>query len=483
MTTQSTVEIGAAYIRVSTNDQTELSPDAQLRVILESAKADGYVIPKEFVYIEKKGVSGRRADNRQEFQRMVATAKTQPCPFKRLYLWKFSRFARNQDESVFYKSVLRKKCGVEIKSVSEPIADGMFGRLIESIIEWFDEYYSFNLSGEVMRGMTEKALREGYQCSPSLGYAAVGEGKPFIIVEKEYVIVDFIHQSFHKGKDMTAIAREANDMGFRTKRGNRFDRRGIYRILVNEFYNGIVVWNGIKFQGAHETRPSITDIFESNQQRIKEEYRPKSRRETSSCQHWLSGILKCSVCGASLSYNRSNDQKKRPDFFQCWKYGKGVHRESCSVSVKKAEEAVLTSLRQVMADQSVQYEYIRKPDQKVISEESRLSEALEKVAMKEMRVKDAYESGIDSLEEYKANKLRLQDERTHILDELEQLKETPDEPEGPDMQEILKRITTVYDLLMDPDIDNVTKGNAVRRIIKKIVFDRQMNEFHFYYYA
>lgn len=54
MTTQSTVEIGAAYIRVSTNDQTELSPDAQLRVILESAKADGYVIPKEFVYIEKK---------------------------------------------------------------------------------------------------------------------------------------------------------------------------------------------------------------------------------------------------------------------------------------------------------------------------------------------------------------------------------------------------------------------------------------------
>ena len=136
-----------------------------------------------------------------------------------------------------------------------------------------------------------------------------------------------------------------------------------------------------------------------------------------------------------------------------------------------------------MADQSVQYEYIRKPDQKGISEESRLSEALEKVAMKEMRVKDAYESGIDSLEEYKANKLRLQDERTHILDELEQLKETPDEPEGPDMQEILKRITTVYDLLMDPDIDNVTKGNAVRRIIKKIVFDRQMNEFHFYYYA
>ena len=31
------LDIGAAYIRVSTDEQTELSPDAQLRVILEQA--------------------------------------------------------------------------------------------------------------------------------------------------------------------------------------------------------------------------------------------------------------------------------------------------------------------------------------------------------------------------------------------------------------------------------------------------------------
>ena len=36
------LQIGAAYIRVSTDDQTELSPDAQLRVIRDSAKEDGF---------------------------------------------------------------------------------------------------------------------------------------------------------------------------------------------------------------------------------------------------------------------------------------------------------------------------------------------------------------------------------------------------------------------------------------------------------
>ena len=107
--------------------------------------------------------------------------------------------------------------------------EGMFGRLIETIIEWFDEYYSINLSGEVLRGMTEKALREGYQATPCLGYRAVGEGKPFAVEEKSYAIVEYIFQTYHSGKDMTATARAANARGYRTRRGNLFDRRGINR--------------------------------------------------------------------------------------------------------------------------------------------------------------------------------------------------------------------------------------------------------------
>ena len=98
------LRIGAAYIRVSTDDQAELSPDAQLRVILEDAKKDGFIIPPEYIFEEKKGISGRKAGNRPEFQKMIAVAKSQsPAPFERLYLWKFSRFARNQEESTFYK--------------------------------------------------------------------------------------------------------------------------------------------------------------------------------------------------------------------------------------------------------------------------------------------------------------------------------------------------------------------------------------------
>lgn len=477
-----TAVTGAAYIRVSTDDQTELSPDAQLREILKAAESDGCIIPKEFIFVENKGRSGRRADNRPEFQRMISIAKLQPTPFKRLYLWKFSRFARNQDESTFYKGILRKKCGIEIISVSEPIAQGMFGRLIETIIEWFDEYYSYNLSGEVIRGMTEKALRQGYQATPCLGYDSAGEGKPFIINDSAYAIVEFIHQSYHNGMDLTSIARAANERNYRTRRGNQFTLRTVRGIISNPFYKGTVSWNGISFQGSHETRTSVTSIFDENQERLKREYHPHGRRQVSSCRHWASGLLKCPVCGASLGYCHSNDPKRRPDYFQCWKYSKGQHETSCSISVNKAEAAILESLRMILENGELEFEYIKKKDAETSDSQILLSEALARMDRKEKRIKEAYENGIDTLEEYKINKMRLKTERETLLNNAGLIGNTQEKENHPSGQETLTRIKSAYDLLSDPDLDYEIKGNALRRIIKRIVYDRANNEFHFYYY-
>ncbi len=482
---QDILKIGAAYIRVSTDDQTELSPDAQLRVILDAAKTDGYVIPEEYIFIEKKGISGRKAKNRPQFQRMVSIAKSlspAPAPFQRLYLWKFSRFARNQEESIFYKGILRKKCGVEIKSVSEPIAEGMFGRLIETIIEWFDEYYSINLSGEVHRGMKEKALRHGYQSTPCLGYDAVGGGKPFIINENEYKIVEFIQHYYHTGHDLTAVARECNRRGYLTKRGNPFQRRNIDIILRNRFYIGIVSWNGIEFQGEHETRPTVTGTFQENLERLEKEFRPRKRREASSCRHWLSGILICGTCGASLSFNATRN--RNPSFFQCWKYSKGYHNDSCSLSVNKAERIVLASLKQVLDTGSIEFEYIKKVDEHLETERNLIKAALSRLSMKELRIRDAYENGIDTIEEYKANKERLKAEYDQLTKELEALTQEPNAAsEAAQKAEIMQNIHSAYDLICNPEVDCEIKGAALRRIVKRIIYHRKENRFEFYYYV
>ncbi|WP_242996742.1 recombinase family protein [Lacrimispora amygdalina] len=473
--------IGAAYVRVSTNDQTELSPAAQLREIKNAASADGVPIPDEYIFIEEKGISGRRADNRKEFQRMISIAKTNPSPFQYLYLWKFSRFARNQEESMFYKSVLRKKCGITIKSVSEPIMEGMFGRLIESIIEWFDEYYSINLSGEVTRGMTEKALRNGYQAAPCLGYRAVGEGKPFIIEEKEYEAVVFIHQSFFNGMDLASIAKEANNHGYCTKRGNSFDRRAVERILKNKFYDGTVTWNNISFQGSHEIRKEVTSVFKANQQRLKQEYRPRNRREVSACRHWASGLLICGYCGASLGYHAGSKTGHQSGYFQCWRYTKGLHKESCCISDKKAESLIIKSLQHVTAAAGTS-EYTKRAVLDQYLEKQQLESALEKLRAREIKIKAAYENGIDDLEEYRAGKERLKKTETELKIRIKSIESSKNAMDSHNRDASLCRISSACDILTDQSVSSEAKGRALRSVVKKIIYDKKSGEMKFIYY-
>ena len=123
------LKIGAAYIRVSDERQDEYSPDSQLKKIREFAAKEGTTIPDDYVFYDD-GISGKSVEKRDEFNRMIALAKEKTRPFHRIYVWKFSRFARNQEESMVYKNLLRKK-GVSVVSVSEPIPEGHFGSLIE----------------------------------------------------------------------------------------------------------------------------------------------------------------------------------------------------------------------------------------------------------------------------------------------------------------------------------------------------------------
>ena len=463
--------IGALYIRVSTDDQAELSPDAQKRLLLDYAKKNGIIISNDFIFSES--VSGRHVQKRPEFQRMIGIAKQPSHPIDVILVWKYSRFARNQEESIVYKSML-KKDHVEVISVSEPLVDGPFGSLIERIIEWMDEYYSIRLSGEVLRGMKEKALRNGYQSSPCLGYEAVGHGKPFQINEAEYAMVSYIMDLYdNQNMDETAIARKCNDLGYKTKRGNPFERRTIDRILQNPFYCGIVSWNGVEFEGAHEVRIS-KERFDRRQRLIASRKRPMKARNISTCKHWLSGLLKCSVCGATLSYTGNG---KCP-YFQCWKYAKGFHKTSVALSVKKAEEAVIEYFDLVLA--GADFTYVRKeqPAADKTAAIEQLQKKLSKLSARESRIRDAYESGIDSLEEYKANKERLISNRLQLESELEKLRKEQEEKEV-SKEDVLHEIKSVNDILKNPDVSYEEKGTLIRTIVDQIVYDKESGKMYF----
>lgn len=167
------VRIAMAYIRVSTDDQTEYSPEAQLEDIIKFCIANKMMLPKDFIFIEN-GISGRRADKRVAFQRMISKASDKPKPCNVILVHKFDRFARNREESVVYKSKLRKKLGIDVVAVKEPLPeDKKMALIMESQLETMGEYYSLNLADEVLKGLRKKADRGEHIGRPPFGYIKV----------------------------------------------------------------------------------------------------------------------------------------------------------------------------------------------------------------------------------------------------------------------------------------------------------------------
>lgn len=109
-----------------------------------------------------------RTDHRPDFQRMIADSAK--GSFDVIVVWKLDRFARNCYDSAHYKAMLRKH-NVKVLSATENISDGPEGIILESLLEGMAEYYSAELSENVLRGHTENALKCKFNGgTPTFGY-------------------------------------------------------------------------------------------------------------------------------------------------------------------------------------------------------------------------------------------------------------------------------------------------------------------------
>lgn len=480
------------YVRVSTGKQDELSPDSQAKLLKDYAKSHGYVVSKIFYEV---GISGRKADKRPEFQKMIGLAKSSDHPADAILVWKYSRFARNQEESIVYKSLLKKKHNVDVISISEPLVDGPFGSLIERIIEWMDEYYSVRLSGEVTRGMREKAERGGYQARPPLGYKIVSHKEPPVIVPEEAEIVKLIFEKYvHDGMGLFEIARLLNSHNFKTSHGKEFERRSIEYILQNPTYCGMVRWNRTINESkeirpesewiiAEGEQPAIIskELFDKAQERYKREYRPRGARPASTYKHWLSGIVKCPACGRTMTACKIENNKQTYCYFRCYGYSKGKCAAKNSISSLKLEPAVLESIKSVLDTGKITYRKIEVKTEDTADLKTILEDQIKKIDVKLQRIKEAYMNGIDTMEEYKENKRIVQGEKDSLEKQLSELKEEKISTKNED-KDMLMRVKNVYDILSSDSVDAMTKNEVLRSVVEKIVYNREKDELKVYYY-
>ena len=437
-------------------------------------------------YYLDDGISGRTAAKRPEFRRMIAWAKEKDHPFETILVWKFSRFARNQEESIVYKSMLSRS-GVDVVSISEPLAEGPFGSLIERILEWMDEFYSIRLSGEVKRGMAEKVSRGEVVTVPSFGYDI--DGKAYV-PNADAPTVRRIYREYLAGKGMAAIARQLGLEGVRTRRGNPPENRWVEYILTNPVYIGKIRWSkdgksnyqrGGDASGSYLTDGHFEAIvpleeWEAVQKRIaaSKAGRSKYERREQTADWMLKGLCRCSACNSTLVYTALSCPS-----MQCYKYARGQCRTSHSLSIAKANRLVIAYLENSVATMSFPLApHTIKRDDAAPDYEHLIS--LERLKIR--RIQEAYETEVYTLQEYAQRRKEI----SARIDELEQQAaqaRADARAKALDPLAFAQKVQAVLEILKDPAQDEAAKNAALKTVVSYIVYDKPTKRLAVYFYA
>ena len=300
----------ALYARVSSDKQdTDLSLSAQLKALRDYAERNNYLVVKEFV---DEAESGRTAA-RPAFREMISMAKRQGKPIDAILVWKYSRFARSREDSIVYKTLLRKN-GIQVISINEPFEDTPTGRLLEAMIESLDEFYSANLGEEITRGLRESASRGFFLTSKApYGYRRVkvkdgDKERPKLEIEPSQTpIVKSIFNDVTGGKGLKEIVKELNGRGIPGPSGKSWTKTTLHKILTNEVYTGTLVWGRESKRNLAPVRvehawPAIIDkdTFEAVQKKLHDRSPSRLNPRIVSSRYLLSGLVKCGHCGKAL---------------------------------------------------------------------------------------------------------------------------------------------------------------------------------------
>ena len=279
------------YARYSSAGQRDVSIEQQLRDVRAFAEREGYLVIREYCDRAKSGY--KNVGSRTEFQRMMKDAES--GSFDTVLAWKVDRFGRSREDSAIYKGRL-KRFGVSVVYAMEPIPEGAAGVLLEGMLEATAEWYSRNLSENVLRGMQDNANKCLYNGGTRvLGYRRGADGR-YEIDPETSPIIRAIFDQYSEGLSAARIADDLNARGIRTVMDARWNSQTVLRILKNERYIGTYIW------GSYRTENGMPAIISRAQWDAVQTSLHRSRRvvRQGETDYLLTGKLFCGHCGSTM---------------------------------------------------------------------------------------------------------------------------------------------------------------------------------------
>jgi len=235
----------ALYARVSTEEQAEegYSLDAQMRRLEQYCEMEGWTVAGRY---REEGHSGRNI-NRPEYQRMIA----EKDQWDVVLVLKMDRIHRNSKNFSVMMEELAKANKNFCSAQEDFDTSSANGRFVMDLMQRIAQLESEQIGERVKIGMEHKA---------KLGRGLLGSGHPYgyaydhgqlKVVNDEMYVVRAIYNMYRKQYSIEYIANSLNDAMFPAKKGGKWNKQSVSKILHNPLYAGYVKWDGKIRQGNH----------------------------------------------------------------------------------------------------------------------------------------------------------------------------------------------------------------------------------------
>ena len=381
----------AVYSRFSSDRQSPVSIEDQIRKCREYASRQGWTVLEGHIYADH-AVTGTIAE-RTGLQRLVAAAEQKARAFDAILIDDTSRLTRKLADALNLYERLTF-AGVRLVAVSQGVdSDSSQAEILFGVHGLIDSVYSRELGLKTHRGMQGCALKALHTGGRVFGYRSLREpdGVRLEIAESEASTVRRIFELYSGGYSLKRIAHLLNAEGVKSPQPQkgRVSRSwcvsSVRHVLRNRRYVGQIIWNTkrkVRVPGTgkrvYRHRPeSEWVITAAPHLRIvaDELFGAVERRFETTKKLWgvdgsglargqqkqvylFSGLLQCGQCGGSVTLvgGRANTSRSEYGCSLHSQRGDAVCKNDLRIQRKQLEESLLNGLQdKVLREEFIDY--------------------------------------------------------------------------------------------------------------------------------